>query len=345
MPRALRLPLGEWPLHDRLLWTRATTPIDYFDTLAPAARWSPKTKYQAEAAYGKWLAFLRLHEPDALQLSPAARADQARLSRYVEWLSPRLRPISIAAEIGHLILMLKIAVPNGDWGWLRGLQYRCEKVAVPRERRNKILHPGRVFELGLALMNDADAQATEGARARQYRDGLAVALLAARPIRRRSFAELTIRDLRLVSERYVLVLRADTTKSRRETEFPLPTALTPYIVQYVGHYRCLSPRANEVDALWCSTKGGALEADAIYGLIIRRTKAAFGVAINPHLFRHIAATAIAREAPGAMLLASDLLTHVNVETTLQHYCHATTLDAGREYDRVVERLRELRRDR
>jgi len=84
MPRALRVPLEAWPAQDRRLWQRATTSLDYFDTQAAAAHWSAKTRYQAAAAYGRWLAFLTEHEPDALESAPAARVDQARLHRYVE---------------------------------------------------------------------------------------------------------------------------------------------------------------------------------------------------------------------------------------------------------------------
>ena len=123
MPRRFRLPLAQWPEPDRLAWQRAITPLDYFDTLAPAGHWSTKTKYQAEAAYGRWLAFLHMNEPDALLLSPAVRDNPARLHRYVEALTHRLRPMSIAAELGHLVLMLRILAPDVDWSWLRALQY------------------------------------------------------------------------------------------------------------------------------------------------------------------------------------------------------------------------------
>lgn len=340
MPRRFRLPLAQWPEPDRLAWQRAITPLDYFDTLAPAGHWSTKTKYQAEAAYGRWLAFLHMNEPDALLLSPAVRDNPARLHRYVEALTHRLRPMSIAAELGHLVLMLRILAPDVDWSWLRALQYRYEKRAVPREKRNKIVHPGRLFDLGLALMDRADAVSQEAARARQYRDGLLIALLIARPIRRRSLSQLTVhRNLRRVQDYYVLILEAEDTKSRSGTGFPLPQLLTPYLERYVDHYRLLFPRARELEALWLSAKGCALGAEAIYDCICRRTEEAFGWSIHPHLFRDIAATAIARDMPQALAVASDLLTHVNVETTLRHYSHASTLDASRRYSAVLEGVR------
>jgi integrase/recombinase XerD len=340
VPTALRLPLADWPLIDRSIWERATLPIDYFDDLAPAARWSAKTRYQAQAAYGRWLAFLRDHFPEALQLPLAGRADRERAGAYVETLATRITSMSIAAELGHLIMMLSVLAPRQPWGWLRQWQYRFQKQAVAREKRDKMVHPVRLLELGIGLMDGAEIVARPDERARQYRDGLLIALLTCRPLRRRSLSELTIgTHVRRVGERYVLAVPGIGTKSGEPIEFPLPDSLTRYMTRYLEQYRLLFPKAGDQQALWLSTKGGALGADAIYHRICRRTKAAFGVAIHPHLFRDIAATTIAREAPEALTVARDLLTHADVETTLRHYSQAKTVEAARAYTAMVDRLR------
>ena len=103
--------------------------------------------------------------------------------------------------------------------------------------------------------------------------------------------------------------------------------------------RLLFPKANTTQALWLSSKGGRLGDDALYDVICRRTKQAFGFAIHPHLFRDIAATAIAREAPGSLAVARDLLTHAKFETTQQYYTQARTADAARTHAEVLARLR------
>lgn len=46
--------------------------------------------------------------------------------------------------------------------------------------------------------------------------------------------------------------------------------------------------------------------DAIYDLVCRRTHAAFGHEISPHLFRSIAVTTIVRDAPNKIGFARDL---------------------------------------
>jgi hypothetical protein len=95
--------------------------------------------------------------------------------------------------------------------------------------------------------------------------------------------------------------------------------------------------------MWLSTKGGALGADALHALVCRRTEDAFGFSIHPHLFRDIAVTAIAREAPQALSIARDLLTHAKLETTQHFYSQARTADAARAHADVLARLRAARR--
>jgi integrase len=340
LPKTLQLPLHEWPCADRDVWGRATTAVDYFDEFAPSARWSPMTQRQARCAYGRWLGFVRRNFPKALDEPAAQRFDRERARLYVGDLAQRLTPMGVAAELGHMILMLRVQAPDLDWSWLRSLQYRYQKRAVPRDTREKMVHPARLIELGRSLMDRADAQPRKGERAREFRDGLLIALLAARPLRRRSLAELTIdQHLCRVDGAYTIVLQPGNTKSGQPSEIPLPDWLAPYLTRYLEHYRLLFPRAQNESALWLSAKGGALVPEAIHALVARRTKAAFGRTIYPHLFRSIAATTIAREAPENIAIARDLLTHASVETTMTHYAQANTILAARDYNRALSRLR------
>jgi integrase/recombinase XerD len=340
MPRALRLPIDLWPAADRARWQRANIAVDFFDAAASAAGWSAKTRYQAQAAYGRWLSFLTQEHAAVLQSSLEDRADRARIRAYVETLALRIKPMSIAAELGHLILALRKLAPRTDWSWLRQWQYRYEKAAVPREKRYKMIHPSRLIELGRTLMDGADARDRRIDRACQYRDGLLIALLAYRPLRRRSLAELRLdTHLQRIGSGYVLALQSENTKSGQALEFPVPEPLVPYLTCYLEHHRLLFPHRQDEQALWLSTKGGALTGHAIYVRICRRTETAFGTAIHPHLFRAIAATTIAREAPENLAVARDLLTHANVETTLRHYTQARTIDAARQYAAAIDRFR------
>jgi site-specific recombinase XerD len=248
--------------------------------------------------------------------------------------------MSIAAELQHLQLALGALAPDVDWGWLRQWQYAYQKRARPRDKRGKIVDPRLLLDLGCALMDSAEESAHTSERARQFRDGLVIALLVSRPLRRRSFGALEIgRNLHFKAGRYVIELQEHDTKAGHPVCFDVPDGLTSYMTRYLETYRPLFSGARTSKALWLSAKGGRLGEDALYDLVCRRTREAFGFAIHPHLFRDIAATAIAREVPGSMLTARDLLTHAKLETTQQFYTQARTADAARTYAEVVARLR------
>jgi site-specific recombinase XerD len=179
-----------------------------------------------------------------------------------------------------------------------------------------------------------------------FRDGLLVALLAARPIRRRNLAALRL-GVHLVRRgaAYWIFLRTGETKTRDAYEAPLPTELTPAIERYLHQYRPLLARQRgrwhtaqsvaEGDALWISKDGSAMREIAIYFRIVRITKAAFGEPLHPHLFRHAAATSSAIAGGGAACAASGVLGHRHPSTKDKHYVLATTLDAGRVHQSAV----------
>jgi integrase/recombinase XerD len=76
-----------------------------------------------------------------------------------------------------------------------------------------------------------------------------------------------------------------------------------------------------------------------YGMIMKRTKAQFGRAVHPHLFRHGAATAVATEDPEHVYLTRNLLGHTKLKTSEQYYNLADSLEATRRYQREILALR------
>lgn len=340
MPKRLGLRLSEWPSADRAAWSRATTAADYFDDEALAANWRPKTRASAASAYGRWLAYLKGHRSALLQQPLDARPNEQVVGDYVSVLAARVRAMSVAAELNHLVLALTAMAPNIDWKWLRRIQSAWQRRAQRRDLRPRMVHPARLLALGVVLMESADSAGNPIAAARQYRDGLLIALLACRPLRRRTLSAVELgRHLRRFGDRYVLTIPGSDMKSGVPIEFEVPEELGPYLARYIDRYRPVFPGAGQAAALWMSSMGGALGDAAIYELVLRRTRAAFGFGVNPHLFRHIAATAIARESPESVSTARDLLTHANLDTTASYYLQATTFAAAKTYAAMLEALR------
>jgi integrase len=78
---------------------------------------------------------------------------------------------------------------------------------------------------------------------------------------------------------------------------------------------------------------------AIYERIVRTTEEAFGVAINPHFFRDIAATTIAYADPERVRIAAQLLGHRRFATTDHYYLQASMAAANRRRQASLLRLR------
>ena len=70
-----------------------------------------------------------------------------------------------------------------------------------------------------------------------------------------------------------------------------------------------------------------------------RSRLALGVAVNPHLFRVCAATAIYTHAGDNPNLASGVLQHIDRRVTEEHYNRATSISAARQYAEIVKSTR------
>jgi site-specific recombinase XerD len=180
-----------------------------------------------------------------------------------------------------------------------------------------------------------------------------ISLLAARPLRRRNFRSMQIgRHLIWEGGTYWLRFGADETKTHSPIEAPVPEALTAKLKRYLSHFRPLLAERNgrwnrggraqdrQAFALWVSKDGSAMTEIAIYFRISKVTRARFGHVINPHLFRDSAATSIAVEDPESVHITRSILGHGTLLTSEQHYNHAQSLEALRQYQR---RILELRR--
>ncbi len=137
-----------------------------------------------------------------------------------------------------------------------------------------------------------------------------------------------------------LLFRAEETKTGQPIEVPVPEVLVAPLHRYLERYRPALLQRRNSRRLWINRYGDAMSDQALYRRITKVTKRRFGVAINPHLFRHCAATTIAIEDPRHVGIAKSLLGHSSLATTEAHYNQARALEAGRAYH---AHIRELRR--
>ena len=93
-------------------------------------------------------------------------------------------------------------------------------------------------------------------------------------------------------------------------------------------------------ALWLSAHGSPITEMALYDRIRQLTAAAFGAAVNPHLFRDAAATSLAIQDPAQVRIAAQILGHASFATTERYYNLARSLDAGQAWQATLDQLRQ-----
>jgi integrase len=204
--------------------------------------------------------------------------------------------------------------------------------------------PSLLFAAGPARMDRAghEQHRKHDVRNVRYRDGLLMAILAARAFRRGgNLAQMRVGPhITKVDGVYVCTFSAAETKNGRELVEPLPAALTRYIDRYLDEVRPALLRGHLSDAFWVSTYRGALSEQSIYTKICAATAEELGVRLSPHLFRDALATGIATDDPEQIRMASRLLGHADPRTTERHYIHAQAITASRRYNGVVLPLRD-----
>lgn len=205
----------------------------------------------------------------------------------------------------------------------------------------------RLVGLGLGLMAraEADADRTMYKRALMFRDGLMITLLAHRPLRIKNFASLEIgSSLILNGEGGRILFPRDEMKGKRPLDLPFPAALASQLHTYLDVFRpyLLSLRqvapSGPVEALWVSNEGRGMIEGAIRVAIKKRTKAAFGQDLCPHLFRDCAVTTVVRDAPALARLSRDLRCHATIDVTNKHYNQALMIEASRRHMAMMESL-------
>jgi integrase/recombinase XerD len=346
MKRAERLSLdvADWPAPDRAAWVAARQPAGPLDDGGLAAGWSAKTVRQTEKGYGLWLGCLARHGRLDPEAAPGARLTRDTLTLFGNELLARVAPQTAASRVRDLSVMIRVLDPDADRSLVRRMQANLARRAPPsRAKRERMIAPALLFAAGLARMDRVghEQHRKHDVRNVRYRDGLMMAILAARAFRRGNLAQMRIgHHIAKVDGVYVCSFGAAETKNRRELVEPLPAALTSYIDLYLAEVRPALLRGHASDAFWVSTYRRALSEQQIYTKVCTATEEELGVRLSPHLFRDALATGIATDDPEHIRMASRLLGHADPRTTERHYIHAQALIASRRYNGVVLSLRE-----
>jgi integrase/recombinase XerD len=147
------------------------------------------------------------------------------------------------------------------------MQANLARRAPPsRAKRERMIAPSLLFAAGLARMDRVyhEHHRKRDVTSVRFRDGLMMAILAARAFRRGNLQQMRLdRHITRTDGAYVCSFSTEETKNSRELIEPLPMALTAYIDRYLAEIRPALLRGHVSDAFWISTYRTALSEQSI----------------------------------------------------------------------------------
>ncbi len=352
-PERASMPLYLWPQADLEVWKAATAAVDPFaDQGGERASMRPHSNHRLQSSYGRWLTFLERSGDLTQSPEPARRIRKDTVEQFIRELQALGNmPSTIALRLTDLLLMAQLFEPAADWSFIARLADRVRALeSKPKDKRLHLRGSDELYTLGHKLMENAGQQSFPATAAFRFRDGLMIALLALVPLRRKNFVQLRIgTELKKLDDRWVVEISGYTTKTHAPLDFEWPDDLVCPLETYLQihrpvlaarSYRWLTRAGNH---LWVAQTGSALTQMAFYDIMKKHTKEAFGKALNPHAFRHAAATTLAIHDPEHVRVAAPVLGHRSLSTTQKFYNQAKGLVAHRRYTDALSRLRQRSR--
>jgi integrase len=339
----LHLPFANWPETDKIMWQSELDGDDPFSD-GIAARLAKTTLHKYWMGWRRFLGFLTITEPEALELAPPERLTNERVRRFAKHLAETNTPHSVAIQMDSLYGAARTMMPDRDWTWLRDIKTRLYSVAPRRSSTRPVITSVQLADLGEELMEESKIDGHETFSLDdvvRYRDGLMIALLAHVPLRHKNFSALQIgRDVIKEDGKWSIVIPPEETKTRTYIDFQIPEDLQHQFLMYLTHVRPRMLRLPGCKALWVSAKGGALSYSAVGPVLTRNTTKRLGIRIAPHDARDAAATTWAIAAPEQIGVARDLLVHSDLRTTIKHYNRAKGVEASRAHAQVIAAMRK-----
>jgi len=338
------LHVEHWPEADQIAWNQATSPGHVLaNDLGRGAVWRAVTREKVRKGYGRWLSFrMSVGDIDA-DTAPADRIILENVRPYVLLLQDQVASWTVWTYMVSLYLTAKAFEPERDWGWLYRITAKLKTMRqASHNKLPKLRPPEQIAAWAYERLDDLQAGSDRRpTKALHYRDALLIAMLVNCPMRLRNLAMIRIgHHLKWTGDAYRLDFIPDEVKTDRYLSMFLPAVLTPYLDTWINDWRPVLLKDQGIDALWIGIRGGPIFERGIYQRICRTTKAAFGVAINPHMFRYIAVTSVVDLTPENVGITAPLLGHINPKTTEKHYMHANQIRSGRRYRDSISTLRE-----
>ncbi len=355
--------LEGWPDIDRQIWQAAFTAGDILEGPYYAASLRPATVRTARESYKRWLKFLLTTGRLDPLASPMARVTRHAVTAYVLQMHDTHCNAALITQLSALRTALRILHPDADFRWLTAPGGQSLASLLPVSKKPiQVISSRILYKWGRLLMRDALAEAHPEQRRLTFRDGLLIALFAARAPRVRSIASLCLgKTVVKIGGTYRLVFEPDDVKTGRRIEYDAPAGLSAALDRYIAVERMELLAGKSHQAFWLDKYGEPLKVPRISQMIRCRSKQRFGKEFGPHRFRHAMGTMAPLLDPAHPGVAAAIL-GISGRMVERHYNRASQADvayrfhttlreqrtslqslAWREFERIVRNDRQVSR--
>jgi hypothetical protein len=252
---------------------------------------------------------------------------------------------TIAERLRNVQRLLQRAFPGLDFDWLGERAHALVRFRRRKTRTLPILPALDLIKTGFAMMEEVlerlalmgDKPSLFGLRpfAERYRDGLMMACLALMAPRLSAFAAWRLGTTFVMRDGAFFYLALDTKNGAIEFK-RVPDVLTRYIEVYFRLIRAaIAPHAPP-EAIWVSSRGGALSGSGLQKILPRVSLEQVGLRITEHGYRYIVATSAAAFVEIDPTLAAEVLHHLDPAVTDRVYILAGRDSAQRHLADAVD---------
>jgi integrase len=330
---------------------------DLLSEAVPGRRVRPTTLRNRRASLRLYLGALVLSGEDPqtmVDLRSVVLPARARIA--LEFFLQRAgnKPSHYTAQIARLAFGIARHWARLDPADLERLRLMTRKLTPPKRgmtaRNAARLRPfddesvrDRLLDLPAQLCNEVERGvrrlgAPNVALARLWQTAVLIEIELAVPLRLANLAGLRIGThlLRLLGGGLLLVLSEEEVKNGLPFEVPLPASTAAMISRYIERYRPLLGAAGSDWLFPGRTPGRRKSHDGVRDQITKILAERCGVAMHPHLFRHLAGKLILDQDPKAHGLVQRVLGHKHISTTMGFYTGLETARAVQHYQAIVQ---------
>ena len=331
---------ANWPAIDRQLWERGLVQGDRLDGPNYASKLRPATLKSVVTGYRRWLVFLTENNLLNSARSPAARVKPANIRGYFNSLRESQCNGSVIARMTELRRAMRIMHPEVDFQWLtspRGRSLESLLPVVPRPIQ--IIDTKVLYEWGRSMMTEAAQEADPEHRRVKYRNGLLIAIFAARAPRVKSTASLHLGTTLLRNGAfYRLIFAHEDIKTNKHLEYDTPMGLSVAIDHYIVAIRADLLTGHDHGWFWVNQYDEPLSKAEIADMIQRKSKEAFGTGFGPHRFRHALGTTAPLKDPAHPGIAAAILGSSG-RMVEEHYNRATQANVAAKFGSSLDKSR------